>query len=935
MSVFAALASPIWGQQAASADQPWMNPALSLDQRVSSLVSQMTMEEKASQLVNTAAAIPRLQVPAYNWWSEALHGVARSGTATVFPQVIGLSATWDTPLIKDMATVVGTEARAKFHESQRQAAANGAGVGLGRGNGSLGGLDFWAPNINIFRDPRWGRGQETYGEDPFLTGRMAVAFVTGMQGDDPKYFRTIATPKHFAVHSGPETTRHRVDVKVSKHDEEDTYLAAFRAAIVEGKADSVMCAYNSINGQPACTNTFLLQDTLRGAWQFKGYVVSDCGAISDIYQAEPRGHGFVPTFAEAAAASLKVGTDNDCGGGDAHAYLEAMQKGLISQPEVNVNLERIFKARFQLGLFDPPEMVKYAQIPASENDSEAHRQLALKVARESMVLLKNDGSLPLKTSLKNIAVVGPLADSIPALEGNYNGTASKYVTPLEGVRGRFPSATVTYTPGTKFLRTPAIVPETAFHTEDGKPGLTAVYFANKDLSGAPAATRVDPQLGNTPGAFGPGVGGGAAAAARRLPAEVGTGDFSARWTGTISAPDTGKYDLSISGQGGVRVWVDGKPMMDDWTQRAQAGRGAPPDPAVAAARSATLSMEKGKSYGLKVEFFHTAPVAQAAPAGAAAAPGRGGAGGFGGGRGGFGLGGAAPPNLSWEPALNDIESATTAARNADAVIAVVGITRDLEGEEMNVQIDGFSGGDRTSLDLPKDEEALVEAMKATGKPLIVVLMNGSALGVNWANQNANAILEAWYPGEQGGAAIGDVLSGVYNPAGRLPLTFYKSVADLPPFEDYSMQGRTYRYFEGQPLYPFGYGMSYSKFAYSNLKLSSTSLKAGTTLQVDVDVRNTSRIAGGEVAQVYLVFPKVPGAPLRALRGFQRADIAPGATQHLRFTLDPRGLSSVNEAGDRLVAAGAYRIFVGGGQPGTGAAGAEAQFSIQGEQKLPE
>ena len=924
-----ACVGPAQAQTPPAGEQPaYLNPALPVDQRVTDLVSQMTMEEKASQLVNTAAAIPRLQVPAYNWWSEALHGVARSGTATVFPQVIGLAATWDAPLIKDMATAISTEARAKFHEGLRQAAAAPAG-GLGRM--SLGGLDFWAPNINIFRDPRWGRGQETYGEDPFLTGRMGISFVTGMQGDDPKYFRTIATPKHFAVHSGPETTRHTVDIKVSKHDEEDTYLPAFRAAIVDGKADSVMCAYNSINGQPACTNTFLLQDTLRGAWQFKGYVVSDCGAISDIFLPVPRGHGYVPTFADAAAASLKVGTDNDCGQSDAHAYLEAMQKGLITQPEVDVNLARIFKARFQLGLFDPPEIVKYAQIPAAENDSEAHRELARKVAREAMVLLKNDGTLPLKSGLKNIAVVGPLADSIPALEGNYNGTASVYVTPLDGIRKQFPSATVTFTPGTKFLRAPVTVPETAFHTDAGQPGLTAVYFANKDLSGSPAASRVEPQLGAAAGAFG-GGGGAGRGAASRLPAEVGTGDFSARWTGTISAPDTATYSLTITGAGGIRVWLDGKQVMDDWTQRAQAGRGAAPDPAMTAARSATLPMEKGKSYSLKVEFFHTAP----APVAQAAAPAAGRGGAAGGGRGGLGFG-ATGPTLAWEPALNNIDSAVAAAKQADAIVAVVGITRDLEGEEMNRpdMPEGFAGGDRTSLDLPKDEEALIEAMKATGKPLVVVLMNGSALGVNWASQNANAMLEAWYPGEEGGTAVGEVLSGAYNPGGRLPLTFYKSVSDLPPFDDYSMQGRTYRYFEGQPLYPFGYGLSYSKFAFSNLKLSATSLKAGATLQVDVDVRNTSRIAGGEVAQVYLVFPKIAGAPLRALRGFQRAEIAAGATQHLRFTLDPRDLSCVNEAGDRLVAAGAYKIFVGGGQPGTTAVGAEAQLTIQGEQKLPE
>jgi beta-glucosidase len=889
--------------------QPYLNPSLPVDQRVDDLVSRMTMEEKATQLVNTAEAIPRLQVPAYNWWSEALHGVARSGTATVFPQVIGLAATWDTPLIKQMATVTSIEARAKFHSS-RQQPLDAAGGPFSRALG----LDFWAPNINIFRDPRWGRGQETYGEDPFLTARMGVAYVTGMQGDDPKYFRTIATPKHFAVHSGPESTRHTVDIKVSLHDIEDTYLPAFRAALVDAKADSVMCAYNSINGQPACVNQFLLDDTLRGAWKFNGYVVSDCGAISDISNPAPRGHQFVETLPEAAALSLKRGTDNDCGARDAPAYLTAMQKGLISQQEVDVNLKRIFKARFQLGLFDPPAMVKYAQIPAGENDSEAHRQVALKVARESMVLLKNDGALPLKKTVRNIAVIGPMADSIAVLEGNYNGTASRYVTPLDGIRKQFGNANVTFTPGTDFMRNPVTVPESALHTDDGKPGLTGVFFKNKDLSGEPVATRVDPQLGSAAGMVG----------AQRLPAEVGTGDFSARWTGTLTPPDSGTYKLAVNGMGGVRVWLDGAQIVNDWEQRAPAGgRGGAPD-ASTAARSADMKLVKGKSYALKVEFFHTAPAAGQAA---------GGRGGFGG----FGRFGAAPPTLAWEPGvdLNNIPSAIAAAKQADAVVAVVGITRDLEGEEMNYARlpEGFDRGDRTSLDLPKDEESLIEAVKATGKPLVVVLTNGSALGVNWANQNANAILEAWYPGEEGGTAVGEILAGTYNPAGRLPVTFYKSVADLPPFDDYSMKGRTYRYFAGQPLFPFGFGLSYTRFAYSHAKAPAT-VAAGADLQVDVDVRNAGGVAGEEVVQAYLVFPQIPGAPLRALRGFERVNISAGQTQHVRFTLDPRDLSSVNEAGDRIVAPGSYRLFIGGGQPGTGAPGAEVQFTIQGEQKLP-
>jgi beta-glucosidase len=934
-----------WAVFAQQADRPlYLNPALPTDQRVDDLVSRMTIAEKATQFSSTSAAIPRLQVPAYNWWSEALHGVANQGIATVFPQTIGLAAAFDEPMLLEIATTISTEARAKFHEYQRtQAAAAAPGANLpGSGMGvrpGPAGLDYWSPNINIFRDPRWGRGQETYGEDPFLTGRLGTAFVRGLQGDDPKYFKTISTPKHYAVHSGPEPARHTFDAKISLHDMEDTYLPAFRETIVEGKADSVMCAYNSINGEPACANTFLLQDTLRGAWKFNGYVVSDCGAIADIN----RNHKFVAGIEDSAAVSLKRGTDLDCGA-DTQGYLTALQKGLISPQDSDINLKRLFKARFQLGMFDPPEMVKYASIPFSENDSAAHRELAHKAARESMVLLKNDGLLPFKSAPKKIAIVGPLADSIPALEGNYNGTSSRYVTVLEGIKKQFPSAVVTYTPGTMFLRSPVTVPASAYHTEDGKPGLTGTYFNNKDLSGAAAATRHETQIGAA-GGFG-GFGAGS-----RLPDAVGTGDFSARYTGFLKPDETSAYSLAISGNGGVRVSIDGKIVMEDWVERAAVGmRGAPQDPKVAAARSATVRLEKGKDYAIKVEFFRTAAAATApragaptappgAPAGAPQAGARAGAPGApvpgAGTRGGMLGFGPTGPTLSWRAGVSTAADAAAAAKKADVVVAVVGYTREIEGEEMGGRTlpEGFVGGDRTAIDLPKDEQALLEAVKAAGKPLVVVLVNGSAVAVNWANQNANAILEAWYPGEEGGTAIAETLSGANNPAGRLPVTFYKSINDLPSFEEYAMKGRTYRYFEGQALYPFGYGLSYSKFVYSNAKLSAPTLQAGQDLQVDVDIRNTSAKPGDEVVQAYLVFPKLGGAPLRALRGFQRVAIRPGETKHVRFTIAARDLSMVNEAGTRLVAAGSYKLFVGGGQPGTGAAGIELPLTIQGEQKM--
>ena len=849
---------------------PYLNPSLPTKDRVDDLVARMTLEEKASQLVNQARAIPRLQVPAYDWWSEALHGVANAGTATVFPEPIGLAATFDVPLIHEMAVVISTEARAKHNQAVR----------AGRRD-IMEGLDFWSPNINIFRDPRWGRGQETYGEDPFLTGRMGVAFVTGMQGDDPKYFRVISTPKHFAVHSGPEPSRHTINVEVSKHDMEDTYLPAFRAAVTEGKAESVMCAYNRVNGEPACANTFLLKDQLRGAWKFNGYVVSDCDAIVDIF----KGHQFTKSMAEAAAVSMKTGMDNECAdfftkavdNSDYVKYLVAVKQGLLSEKEIDVALKRLFMARFRLGLFDPPEMVPYALTPDAEIDSEAHRALALKTARESIVLLKNNGVLPLGPAVRKIAVFGPLAESTLVLHGNYSGTASRATTALEGIRKQF--AQVTFLPGMNFLREPVAVPTEVLSTDDGQPGLKAEYFSGSNFAVPPQVVRVDKmvdlQLSHPdPSALTP---------------PSGMKDFSVRWTGVLTPTEAGTYQIGLAGSMN-QLWFDGQLVVDDLPSH---------DPATT---TKTLQLEKGHRYPLKIEFVH----------------------------------GDFATKLVWMKLISDpIGEAVTAARQADVAVAVVGITSQLEGEEMKVDVPGFKGGDRTSLDLPKEEEDLLEALKGTGKPLIVILMNGSALSANWASEHAGAILDAWYSGEEGGTAIAQTLAGANNPAGRLPVTFYKGVEQLPAFEDYAMKNRTYRYFAGQPLYPFGYGLSYSKFEYSNLKLSATKLKAGDSLSVEADVKNVSQREGDEVAELYLSFPKSPAAPICALRGFTRIHLAAGETQRVHFALDPRDLSEVDEKGNRIVAGGSYRVSVGGGQPGTPAPQTDAEFQIKGNRKLPE
>ncbi len=850
----------------------YLDPAQPIEARVDDLVGRMTLEEKASQLVNQARAIPRLQVPAYNWWSEALHGVANAGTATVFPEPIGLAATFDSPLIHNMAIVIGTEARAKHNQAVR----------AGRRD-IMEGLDFWSPNINIFRDPRWGRGQETYGEDPFLTGRMGVAFVTGLQGDDPKYFRVISTPKHFAVHSGPEPSRHSIDVQVSRHDMEDTYLPAFRAAVVEGKAESVMCAYNRVNGEPACANTFLLQDQLRGAWKFNGYVVSDCDAIVDIYQ----GHHFTKTPAEAAAAALKKGMDNECAdfftetkdNSDYVKYLDAVKEGLLSEKDIDVAVKRLFTARMRLGMFDPPDKVPYAQTPDSEIDSAPHRELALKAARESMVLLKNDGVLPFAPGVKNILVVGPLAESVQVLHGNYSGTASHATTALEGIRKQFAAAHVSYAPGTNFLRAESVIPTSELSTSDGKPGLQGEYFAGSEFAGTPVAVRVDPLVDLQ--LFHPN--------SHALTPPAGLKDFSVRWTGFLTPAESGAYRIGLLGSM-HRLWLDDKLIADDVNLH---------DPT---SDTAVVQLTKGHRYALRIEYV----------------------------KGGFGT------KLVWLPVSSDpIVEAATAAREADVVVAVVGITSKLEGEEMKVDLPGFRGGDRTSLNLPEEEQALLGALRGTGKPLVVVLMNGSALAVNWAQEHANAILEAWYSGEEGGTAIAQTLAGVNNPSGRLPVTFYKGLEQLPAFDDYAMGNRTYRYFAGEPLYPFGYGLTYSRFEYSNLKLSSSSLSAGDPLTVEVDVKNTSQRAGDEVVELYLSFPKLPGAPLRALRGFTRVRMDAGGMRHVQLVLQPRDLSYVNESGVRVVGAGDYVITVGGGQPGTAAAQAETRLAIHGEQSLPE
>jgi beta-glucosidase len=864
----------LWSQ---SSGQPaYLNPALPAEQRAADLVHRMTVEEKVTQLVNQSRAVPRLNLPAYDWWSEALHGVVRPGV-TEFPEPIGLAATFDADSIHRMAVAIGTEGRIKHAQEVKDG-----------NSGFFEGLDFWAPNVNIFRDPRWGRGQETYGEDPFLTARMGVAFVTGMQGDDAKYYRVISTPKHFAVHSGPEPTRHFADVDVSKHDELDTYLPAFRAAVTEGKAGSVMCAYNAINGQPACANEFLLQDQLRGKWNFQGYVVSDCEAVVNIF----RDHHVTKTQPEASALAVERGMDNECidGGAkvdddhDYRPYFDAFKQGILKESEIDTALIRLFTARMKLGMFDPPEMVPYVKIDEKLLDGAEHRAMARALANESMVLLKNDGTLPLKRGAIKIAVVGPLADQTRYLLGNYSGTPTHTVSVLEGLKAEFPEAQIAFVPGTQFLRSGGDkIPASALTTPEGQPGLT-VRFSTGDVfrgKGAVLATR---QVS------------GVDLKAEDMPKEAsGKYPLSVEWNGFLTASETGEYSIGVRGKGGfLSVLIDGKPLATEYL-----------DSEHSQAKTGHIHLEQGKRAAVEVRY-------------------------------GIMGAGAIEAQLIWskyDPKPSP--EAVAAARNADVVIAVLGITSALEGEEMPVNEEGFKGGDRTSIDLPKPEEELLEAVTATGKPVILVLANGSALAVNWANAHVNAILESWYPGEEGGAAIAETLSGKNDPAGRLPVTFYTGIDQLPLFEDYSMRNRTYRYFSGKPLYPFGYGLSYTTFSYSDLALPKDAIGAGDPLTAEVTVTNTGKREGDEVAQLYLSFPNVPGAPLRALRGFKRVHLNPGESKRVRFELKDRDLSMVSEAGEPIVADGAYTLSIGGGQPNTGAPEVTGTFRVMGTKTLPE
>ncbi len=825
---------------AAAADRPiYQDLGRSFQERAADLVSRMTLEEKVAQLQNDAPAIPRLGVPAYEWWNEALHGVARAGAATVFPQAIGMASTFDPALMTRIATVISDEARAKHHDfasrNQRK---------------RYQGLTFWSPNINIFRDPRWGRGQETDGEDPFLTASMGVAFVRAMQGDDPKYRKVDATAKHYVVHSGPEHNRHEFDVRPTDRDLWETYMPAFRALVQEGKVASVMGAYNRVNGESASASHWLLTDVLRKQWGFEGYVVSDCDSVEDVWKF----HKIVPTREEAAALGVKSGDEVNCGR-TYGALFNAVNLGLITEAEIDVALRRAFLTRFQLGMFDPPSQVKWAQIPYSVNQAPEHDALAREVAQKSLVLLKNDGLLPLdRSKAKTIAVIGPTADEIMSLLGNYYGTPAAPVTILQGIRAAAgPDVRVLYSRGADLVegraepRAAPLVDPQYLRPEAGasQQGLKGDYFRGKELAGAPVLTRVDPRVSFRWDRGAP-TDTMLAQGEMKQDAALGSDDYSVRWTGKLLPPVSGRYELVVGANDGFRLFLDGKLVTDGWQPNQRV-----------TSLSAFLDLDAGRSYDLKLEYFEADRDAEVRLA--------------------WRLPGAKPP----------LEEALDAARAADVVIFVGGLTGDVEGEEMRVNFPGFHGGDRTDLLLPASQQKLLEAVAGTGKPVVLVLTGGSALAVDWAQAKLPAILMAWYPGQRGGDAVADVLFGAVNPSGRLPVTFYKADEKLPDFEDYRMANRTYRYFEGQPLYAFGHGLSYTKFAYSGLKLDRGNVAADGSLVATVTIRNVGKRAGDEIVQLYLrpLDPRRPRA-LKELRGIERVSLKPGESRQVRFTVKP-------------------------------------------------
>ena len=831
---------------------PFQNPSLSFEERVNDLVSRLTLEEKVAQMLNAAPAIPRLGVPAYDWWNEVLHGVARTPyPVTSYPQAIAMAATFDTNSLKLMANYSASEGRAIFNKSNQQQRTGQRYVGL----------TYWTPNINIFRDPRWGRGQETYGEDPFLTAMLGKAFVNGLQGDDPKYLKAAACAKHFAVHSGPEPSRHVFNVSPSKYDLWNTYLPAFKELVTDAHVAGVMCAYNAFDGQPCCGSDELMTDILRNQWKFSGYVTSDCGAIDDFF----RTHKTHLNALMASTDAVLHGTDVECGNQAYKSLVQAVKENKISEKQIDISVKRLFMIRFRLGMFDPQSMVRYAQTSDAELESPQHKAHALKMAQQSIVLLRNENNtLPLKKTIKKIAVVGPNADNPISILGNYNGSPSGVVTALQGIKDKVGNnVQVVYEKGVNFTSDTLLAYSDVSnqYSFQGQRGFSAEYFNNRELKGEPIVKRMETNVDHS------------WQEGELVVDTLKAYNFSARYSTDYTPDNNGDITFELDADDGYRFLVDGKEVVNAWTRNRWG------------ARTFQLHTEANKTYHLVLEYYQ-----------------------------GEGKGSVRLRTGHFEK--NDFAALANRIKDADAIVFVGGISPQLEGEEMRVNYPGFDGGDRTSILLPAVQTELLKSLKATGKPVVFVLMTGSAVAIPWEAQNVPAIINAWYGGQAAGTAIADVLFGDYNPAGRLPVTFYKSDSDLPAFTDYSMKNRTYRYFKGDPLYGFGYGLSYTNFKYSNLKLPTSSSK-GKPVSVNATVKNTGNRDGEEVVQLYVSSQdKSVNAPLKALKGFQRIFLKAGESKTVQFNLSPESLSIVDDNGHAKEFSGRVTVAVGGGQPDT-------------------
>lgn len=825
---------------------PYKNPLLSAEERARDLLKRMTLEEKISQMQNTAIAVERLGIVEYDWWNEALHGVARAGKATVFPQAIGMAASFDADAVYKVFDMVSDEARAKHHEFKRHHAIK-----------RYQGLTFWTPNVNIFRDPRWGRGQETYGEDPYLTTVMGLAVVKGLQGDPTsKYDKLHACAKHYAVHSGPEWNRHSYDAKnISPRDLWETYLPAFKALVEQGGVKEVMCAYNRFEGEPCCSSDQLLMHILREEWGFDGIVVSDCGAIDDFYQ---KGHHETHKGpADASADAVLTGTDIVCGN-TYRSLGDAVKQGLIKESEIDKSVLRILEARFELGLFDADSLVNWSSIPYSVVECREHVEQAREMARKSMVLLENkDQVLPLRKDMK-IAVLGPNADNEEMLWANYNGIPTESITILEGITAKLESGNIIYDPSCfEYVEQRVFTDELSRCFVDGKTGIKASFWNNTHLSGPVAAdTLWTGDLFFTTRPNKPFVSG------------VNITDFSASFETTFIPSRTDDVVLRISGDDGYRVFVDGEEIYSDWRRAKKRNW------------EYVFPVKKDNPVPIKIEYYHERKGTD------------------------FSV------DLGYASQL-DYEAIAARVKDADAIVYVGGMSAKIEGEELSrISLPGFKSGDRTKIELPDVQKNMLKALKKTGKPVVLVICSGSSIGLSWEQKNLDGILAAWYPGQQGGNAVADVLFGDYNPAGRLPLTFYASVGDLPDFEDYDMtKGRTYRYFKGKPVYPFGYGLSYTTFKYGKASVQPNK-DGGATLTIPV--RNMGDRGGDEVVQVYICNEKDKHGPIKSLRGFKRVYLNPNEEQLVTIQLPESAFEFYDEHYQRgVIRNGKYRILYGG------------------------